>query len=161
MVYRKRYDWRGYRGSTDAWDTGTDRTRPTGFFYCEFSCGVSLKRVSYPSYLSQQRSQSTRRRVAGFGDGRHTPAGHILKRIVAISGPGRHDYGEPMTNPATRLLSTLRHRWQSDEGGVAVREMVAIAAIGIILLAVVLATLQVAGVDVDSWLRDQFGLSSG
>jgi hypothetical protein len=39
--------------------------------------------------------------------------------------------------------------------------MIAIAAVGIILLAVVLAILQVAGVDVDSWLRDQFGVSSG
>lgn len=125
-------------------------------FYVEFSQKV----VSSPSYLSQKGRVHPATSSSVWWC-HHSPAGHILKRIVAISGPGRHDYGEHMINPATRLLSALRRRWQSDDGGVAVREMVAIAAIGIILLAVVLATLQVAGVDVDSWLRDQFGLSSG
>jgi hypothetical protein len=39
-------------------------------------------------------------------------------------------------------------------------EAIAIAAVGIIVLAAILAVLQVLGVDVINWLRTQFGIPS-
>ena len=47
-----------------------------------------------------------------------------------------------------------------DERGFQTAEAIAIAAVGIIVLAAILAVLQVLGVDVINWLRDQFGIPS-
>jgi hypothetical protein len=46
------------------------------------------------------------------------------------------------------------------EDGFQTAEAIAIAAVGIIVLAAILAVLQVLGVDVINWLRDQFGIPS-
>jgi hypothetical protein len=47
-----------------------------------------------------------------------------------------------------------------DDNGFQTAEAIAIAAVGIIVLAAILAVLQVLGVDVINWLRDQFGIPS-
>ncbi len=47
-----------------------------------------------------------------------------------------------------------------DEAGFQTAEAIAIAAVGIIVLAAILAVLQVLGVDVINWLRAQFGIPS-
>jgi hypothetical protein len=47
-----------------------------------------------------------------------------------------------------------------DDRGFQTAEAIAIAAVGIIVLAAILAVLQVLGVDVINWLRDQFGIPS-
>ena len=47
-----------------------------------------------------------------------------------------------------------------DEAGFQTAEAIAIAAVGIIVLAAILAVLQVLGVDVIDWLRNQFGIPS-
>lgn len=47
-----------------------------------------------------------------------------------------------------------------DDGGFQTAEAIAIAAVGIIVLAAILAVLQVLGVDVINWLRNQFGIPS-
>jgi len=52
------------------------------------------------------------------------------------------------------------HRVLDDEGGFQTAEAIAIAAVGIIVLAAILAVLQVLGVDVINWLRSQFGIPS-
>ena len=65
-----------------------------------------------------------------------------------------------MTNPAARLrllLDAARRRWQTDHGGVAVREMVAIAAVAVVILAAAVTILEVAGIDPTDWLREQLG----
>ena len=48
----------------------------------------------------------------------------------------------------------------NQEDGFQTAEAIAIAAVGIIVLAAILAVLQVLGVDVINWLRDQFGIPS-
>jgi hypothetical protein len=53
----------------------------------------------------------------------------------------------------TALLSV-----REGEGGFQTAEAIAIAAVGIIVLAAILAVLQVLGVDVINWLRSQFGI---
>jgi uncharacterized membrane protein len=65
-----------------------------------------------------------------------------------------------MTTPAARLrlrLDAARQRWKADDGGVAVREVVAIAAIAVVMLAAAVAVLEVAGVDMGDWIREQLG----
>lgn len=47
-----------------------------------------------------------------------------------------------------------------EEDGFQTAEAIAIAAVGIIVLAAILAVLQVLGVDVINWLRNQFGIPS-
>ena len=51
-------------------------------------------------------------------------------------------------------------RFGLDEAGFQTAEAIAIAAVGIIVLAAILAVLQVLGVDVIDWLRNQFGIPS-
>jgi hypothetical protein len=41
---------------------------------------------------------------------------------------------------------------------VAVREVVAIAAIAVVMLAAAVAVLEVAGIDVTDWMREQLGI---
>ena len=55
------------------------------------------------------------------------------------------------------LLDTARRRWQTDRGAVAIREVVAIAAVGIIVVVAAVAILEVAGFDVGGWLQEQLG----
>ena len=65
-----------------------------------------------------------------------------------------------MSDPAVRLrhrLDAARRRWQTDDGGVGIREAVAIAAVAIIILAASVAVLEVAGVDTVGWIHEQFG----
>ncbi len=57
-------------------------------------------------------------------------------------------------------LSAALARVGDDERGFQTAEAIAIAAVGIIVLAAILAVLQVLGVDVINWLRDQFGIPS-
>ena len=45
-----------------------------------------------------------------------------------------------------------------DDAGFQTAEAIAIAAVGIIVLAAILAVLQVLGVDVINWLRTQFNI---
>ena len=65
-----------------------------------------------------------------------------------------------MSDPAVRLLHTARQRWRADRGAVAIREVIAIAAVAIIVVAAVLTVLEVAGFDVGGWLGEQFGVTS-
>jgi hypothetical protein len=58
-----------------------------------------------------------------------------------------------------RLHATLARVWDGDDG-FQTAEAIAIAAVGIIVLAAILAVLQVLGVDVINWLRSQFGIPS-
>ena len=51
-------------------------------------------------------------------------------------------------------------RLRDGEHGFQTAEAIAIAAVGIIVLAAILAVLQVLGVDVINWLRSQFGIPS-
>lgn len=53
-----------------------------------------------------------------------------------------------------RTLTRVRH----GEAGFQTAEAIAIAAVGIIVLAAILAVLQVLGVDVINWMRTQFGI---
>lgn len=55
------------------------------------------------------------------------------------------------------LSAALARIWDEDRG-FQTAEAIAIAAVGIIVLAAILAVLQVLGVDVINWLRDQFGI---
>lgn len=57
-------------------------------------------------------------------------------------------------------MHTALQRVREDEGGFQTAEAIAIAAVGIIVLAAILAVLQVLGVDVINWLRNQFGIPS-
>lgn len=57
------------------------------------------------------------------------------------------------------LYATLG-RVKDQDGGFQTAEAIAIAAVGIIVLAAILAVLQVLGVDVINWLRSQFGIPS-
>ncbi len=57
------------------------------------------------------------------------------------------------------LHGTLAGAWDGDDG-FQTAEAIAIAAVGIIVLAAILAVLQVLGVDVINWLRSQFGIPS-
>ena len=68
-----------------------------------------------------------------------------------------------MKESASRLgvmLSLALARLRHDDRGFQTAEAIAIAAVGIIVLAAILAVLQVLGVDVINWLRDQFGIPS-
>ncbi len=68
-----------------------------------------------------------------------------------------------MNNVATRFWASvngLGGRLSNDDEGFQTAEAIAIAAVGIIVLAAILAVLQVLGVDVINWLRDQFGIPS-
>lgn len=56
------------------------------------------------------------------------------------------------------MLSAALARIWDDDRGFQTAEAIAIAAVGIIVLAAILAVLQVLGVDVINWLRDQFGI---
>lgn len=58
-----------------------------------------------------------------------------------------------------RLHRALKRVGQG-EAGFQTAEAIAIAAVGIIVLAAILAVLQVLGVDVINWLRSQFGIPS-
>lgn len=58
------------------------------------------------------------------------------------------------------VVPTLATRLRDEERGFQTAEAIAIAAVGIIVLAAILAVLQVLGVDVINWLRDQFGIPS-
>ena len=58
------------------------------------------------------------------------------------------------------MLSAALARMADDDRGFQTAEAIAIAAVGIIVLAAILAVLQVLGVDVINWLRDQFGIPS-
>lgn len=58
------------------------------------------------------------------------------------------------------LSAALARIWDEDRG-FQTAEAIAIAAVGIIVLAAILAVLQVLGVDVINWLRDQFGIPAG
>ena len=58
-----------------------------------------------------------------------------------------------------RLRAALAGTAEQDDG-FQTAEAIAIAAVGIIVLAAILAVLQVLGVDVINWLRDQFGIPS-
>ncbi len=55
-------------------------------------------------------------------------------------------------------LDAAQEWWRSDDGTVAVREVIAIMAVAIIVVTAVMAVLEVAGFDVAGWLREQFGL---
>ena len=57
-------------------------------------------------------------------------------------------------------LDAARRRWQTDDGGVAVREMVAIAAVAVVIVVAAVAVLEVVGVDVTDWMREQLGITS-
>jgi len=68
-----------------------------------------------------------------------------------------------MTETLRKVSVTLHEalaRVGDDERGFQTAEAIAIAAVGIIVLAAILAVLQVLGVDVINWLRDQFGIPS-
>lgn len=68
-----------------------------------------------------------------------------------------------MTNPTNELrlrLDAARLWWRSEDGAVAVKEVIAIMAVAIVLVAAALAVLEVAGFDVAGWLGDQFGITS-
>ncbi len=68
-----------------------------------------------------------------------------------------------MNNVATRFWASvngLGGRLNNEDEGFQTAEAIAIAAVGIIVLAAILAVLQVLGVDVINWLRDQFGIPS-
>ena len=56
------------------------------------------------------------------------------------------------------MLSAALARICDEDRGFQTAEAIAIAAVGIIVLAAILAVLQVLGVDVINWLRDQFGI---
>ncbi|MDR9450528.1 MAG: hypothetical protein RI637_04850 [Acidimicrobiia bacterium] len=58
------------------------------------------------------------------------------------------------------MLSAALARMGDEDRGFQTAEAIAIAAVGIIVLAAILAVLQVLGVDVINWLRDQFGIPS-
>ena len=58
-----------------------------------------------------------------------------------------------------RMHAALQ-RLRDGEHGFQTAEAIAIAAVGIIVLAAILAVLQVLGVDVINWLRSQFGIPS-
>ena len=60
-----------------------------------------------------------------------------------------------MRDQAVRL-----RRWQTDDGAIAIREVVAIAAVAIIVVAAAVAMLEVAGFDVGGWMREQLGVTS-
>lgn len=60
-------------------------------------------------------------------------------------------------NLSMRVCNALV-RVKEGEDGFQTAEAIAIAAVGIIVLAAILAVLQVLGVDVINWLRDQFGI---
>jgi hypothetical protein len=53
-------------------------------------------------------------------------------------------------NPSSR-------RWRSERGGVGIREMIALMAVAVTILAATTAFLEVAGFDVAGWLQEQFG----
>jgi len=67
-------------------------------------------------------------------------------------------------NDATRetcaRLWVALTRLRDEDSGFQTAEAIAIAAVGIIVLAAILAVLQVLGVDVINWLRSQFGIPS-
>lgn len=65
-----------------------------------------------------------------------------------------------MRTPAEARLhfDTARRRWQADRGAVAIRGVIAVAAVAIIVVVAALAVLEVAGVDVTDWLREQLGM---
>lgn len=67
-----------------------------------------------------------------------------------------------MTEATRGVGAKLLTSWNKlkDDGGFQTAEAIAIAAVGIIVLAAILAVLQVLGVDVINWLRDQFGIPS-
>ena len=72
-------------------------------------------------------------------------------------------YRGPMSDPAVRLrllLDAARRRWQTDDGGVAARELVAIAAVALVAVAAAVAILEVVGVDMADWMREQLGIAS-
>jgi len=68
-----------------------------------------------------------------------------------------------MLGEVEMIVATIRAalvRLRFEERGFQTAEAIAIAAVGIIVLAAILAVLQVLGVDVINWLRDQFGIPS-
>jgi hypothetical protein len=52
------------------------------------------------------------------------------------------------------------HRPAARSGAVAIREVVAVAAVAIIVVAAAVAMLEVAGFDVGGWMREQLGVTS-
>ena len=68
-----------------------------------------------------------------------------------------------MKNAVGRMWQTLHTTLggvRDGDDGFQTAEAIAIAAVGIIVLAAILAVLQVLGVDVINWLRSQFGIPS-
>jgi len=109
--------------------------------------GVELRVAQLPS-------------LARPGPGSPPPGRTILaiSPVLAVQ-TATQVYRGPMDDPTTRLLDAWRRR-QSDHGAIAIREMIAIAAVGIVILAAVVALLHVAGFDVGGWLGEQFGVTS-
>ena len=56
-------------------------------------------------------------------------------------------------------LHAAHLQWQSDRGAIAIREVIAIASVGVIILAAAVAVLDVAGFDVGGWLQEQLGIT--
>jgi hypothetical protein len=80
-----------------------------------------------------------------------------IENIVRdMKGAGMNDGGRKM---CLTLFAAVR-RVRDEDGGFQTAEAIAIAAVGIIVLAAILAVLQVLGVDVINWLRTQFGIPS-
>ncbi len=68
-----------------------------------------------------------------------------------------------MNDAMKKIYLSTHDAWASvrdDDRGFQTAEAIAIAAVGIIVLAAILAVLQVLGVDVINWLRSQFGIPS-
>ena len=81
---------------------------------------------------------------------------HVLVKPDELKGAGMNDrMGEWWLRMHTAL-----QRVRDGEGGFQTAEAIAITAVGIIVLAAILAVLQVLGVDVINWLRSQFGIPS-
>lgn len=56
-----------------------------------------------------------------------------------------------------RWANTSSQRWRSERGRVGIREMIALMAVAVTILAATTAFLEVAGFDVAGWLQEQFG----
>jgi hypothetical protein len=77
----------------------------------------------------------------------------LLLRALYRTGSMR----EPLV--ASRGSTTPPRDPRSERGGVGIREMIALLAVAITILAATAAILEVAGFDVIAWLEEQFGES--
>ena len=83
-----------------------------------------------------------------------------MKQVLVRSDERK---GAEMNNGVRDLWMKMHaalQRLRGGEHGFQTAEAIAIAAVGIIVLAAILAVLQVLGVDVINWLRSQFGIPS-